>query len=156
MLQFFSFLCICFFALSVKQTGMQGEENVSHTCCYCQLTAEAREISKLGKPHVHCPCDKCNGRATWRMTAWRHLKSESEQSSQALPVKKTHKTLEELQSSSLELLVEHDEHEFEHACVSCFSDTYWRAVRLWLNRRIVYTDSGVLLSDLTTTVYDVL
>ena len=29
-------------------------------------------------------------------------------------------------------------------------------MRLWLNRRIVYTDLGVLLSDLTTTVFDVL
>ena len=31
-----------------------------------------------------------------------------------------------------------------------------RAVRLWLNRRIVYTDLGVLLSDLTTTVFAIL
>ena len=31
-----------------------------------------------------------------------------------------------------------------------------RAVRLWLSRRIVYTDLGVLLSDLTTTAFDVL
>ena len=29
-------------------------------------------------------------------------------------------------------------------------------MRFWLNRRIVYTDLGVLLSDLTTTVFDVL
>ena len=56
---------------------MEVEEDVSLTSCYCQLTAEARDISKKGeKPHVHCPCHKCSGRATWRMTAWRHLQSE--------------------------------------------------------------------------------
>lgn len=63
------FLVYLFFAFCVKRTGMQAEEDFSLTCCHCQLTAEAREISKQGKPHVHCPCDKCNGRATWRMTA---------------------------------------------------------------------------------------
>ena len=81
------FLVYLFFAFCFKRTGMQ-EEDFSLTCCHCQLTAEAREISKHGKPHVHCPCDKCNGRATWRMTAWRHLKSKREQSSQPTPVKK--------------------------------------------------------------------
>ena len=51
---------------------MEVEEDVSVslTSCYCELTAEARDISKKGgKRHVHCPYDKCNGRATWRMTA---------------------------------------------------------------------------------------
>ena len=37
-----------------------------------------------------------------------------------------------------------------------FIDVLSRAVRLWLNRRIVYTDLGLLLSDLTTAVFDVL
>ena len=34
--------------------------------CYCELTAhaDAKEISKEGKPHVHFPCEKCNGRTT--------------------------------------------------------------------------------------------
>ena len=83
------FLVYLFFAFCFKRTGMQEEEeDFSLTCCHCQLSAEAREISKHGKPHVHCPCDKCNGRATWRMTAWRHLKSKREQSSQPTPVKK--------------------------------------------------------------------
>lgn len=62
------------FALSAREKcNMEAEEDVSLTSCYCQLTAEARDISKKGeKPHVHCPCEKCNDRATWRMTAWRH------------------------------------------------------------------------------------
>ena len=62
---------------------MEVEEDVSVslTSCYCQLTAEARDISKKGgKHHVHCPCDECSGRATWRMTAWEHLQSERKQS----------------------------------------------------------------------------
>jgi len=31
-------------------------------------------ISKYGDPHVHYPCEKCQGKATWRMTAWRHMR----------------------------------------------------------------------------------
>ena len=51
-----------------------------HLLPVCELTAEARDISKKGgKRHVHCPYDKCNGRATWHMTAWRHLQSETKQ-----------------------------------------------------------------------------
>ena len=59
-----------------------GEDvSVSLTSCHCQLTTEARDISKKGgKQHVHCPCDECNGRATWRMTARGHLHSERKQS----------------------------------------------------------------------------
>lgn len=76
------FLVFLFFALCLKQTVMEAEGDVSLTCYYCELTADAKEISKEGKPHVHCPCEKCNGRATWRMTAWRHMKSERQQSSQ--------------------------------------------------------------------------
>ena len=58
------FLVYLFFALCLKQTVMEAEGDVSLTCCYCELTADAKEISKEGKPHVHCPCEKCNGRAT--------------------------------------------------------------------------------------------
>lgn len=116
-----------FFALCVyKPNGMQEakEEDFSLTCCHCQLTPEAIEISKQGKPHVHCPCDKCNGKATWRMTAWRHLKSGCEQSSQPTPVKKTRRTLEEPECSTLEPLVEYEEHEFELEHVFRFADSY--------------------------------
>ena len=63
------FLVYLFFALCLKQTVMEAEGDVSLTCCYCELTADAKEISKEGKPHVHCPCEKC-------MTAWGHMKSE--------------------------------------------------------------------------------
>ena len=45
--------------------------------CYCSSSEEARNISKFGDPHVHCPCDKCKGKATWRMTAWRHLQAKN-------------------------------------------------------------------------------
>ena len=60
------FLVYLFFALCLKQTVMEAEGDVSLTCCYCELTAhaDAKEISKEGKPHVHFPCEKCNGRAT--------------------------------------------------------------------------------------------
>ena len=44
--------------------------------CYCTDSAEAVNISKYGDSHVNCPCPKCKGRATWRMTAWRHLNRE--------------------------------------------------------------------------------
>lgn len=103
---------------------MQADEDFSLTCCHCQLTAEAREISKQGKPHVHCPCDKCNGRATWRMTAWRHLKSKREQSSQPIPVKKTRRTSEEPEWSTLEPPVEFEGYEFEPEHVFRFADSY--------------------------------
>ena len=63
------FVVYLFSVFCVIQTGMQADEDFSLTCCHGQLTAEGREISKQGKPHVHCPCDKCNGRATWHMTA---------------------------------------------------------------------------------------
>ena len=53
---FLAYLC---FALCVKQTGMQAGEDFSLTCSHCQLTTEARKISKQGKPHVHCPCEPC-------------------------------------------------------------------------------------------------
>ena len=60
------FLVYLFFALCLKQTVMEAEGDVSLTCCYCELTAhaDAKEISKEGKPRVHCTCEKCNGRAT--------------------------------------------------------------------------------------------
>ena len=41
--------------------------------CFCQDSFEAISISKNGEPHVHCYCDKCKGKATWRMTAWGHM-----------------------------------------------------------------------------------
>lgn len=104
---------------------MEAEEDVSLTSCYCQLTAEARDICKKGeKPHVHCPCEKCNGRATWHMTTWRHLQLERKQSSQPSPAKKTQKTFEELECSTLELPVEYEDHKFQHERVLCFADTY--------------------------------
>ena len=118
------FLVYLFFAFCVKQTGMPAEENFSLTCCHCQLTAEAREISKQGKPRVHCPCDKCNGRATWRMTSWRHLKLKCEQSSQPTLVKNTRRTLEEPEWSTLEPPVEYERHEFEPKHVFRFADSY--------------------------------
>ena len=46
--------------------------------CYCSKSEEARHISKYGNSHVHCSCTNCNGKATWRMTAWRHLKCDVE------------------------------------------------------------------------------
>ena len=111
------FLVYLFFALCLKQTVMEAEGDVSLTCCYCELTADAKEISKEGKPHVHCPCEKC-------MTAWGHMKSERQQSSQPSPAKKARKTLEELDSSTLENLVEYEAHEFELESAFCFEDTY--------------------------------
>lgn len=39
---------------------MQSEDNFPVTSCYCTGNPEAREISHRGKPHVHCPCAKCN------------------------------------------------------------------------------------------------
>ena len=84
----FFFLVYLFSALCVTHTGMQAEEDSLSWCC--QLTTEAREISKGGKPHVHCPCDKCSGKATWRLTAWRYLNSECELSSRPSTVKKNH------------------------------------------------------------------
>ena len=110
------FLVYLFFALCLKQTVMEAEGDVSLTCCYCELTADAKEISKEGKPHVHCPCEKC-------MTAWGHMKSERQQSSQPSPAKKARKTLEELDSSTLENLVEYEAHEFELESAFCFEDT---------------------------------
>lgn len=59
------------------------------------------------------------GRATWRMTAWRHMKSERQQSSQPSPAKKARKTLEELDSSTLANLVEYEAHEFELESAFC-------------------------------------
>ena len=47
--------------------------NAVTSVCFCKNSAEAIDISKNGEPHVHCPCDKCKGKATWRMTAWRHI-----------------------------------------------------------------------------------
>lgn len=111
------FLVYLFFALCLKQTVMEAEGDVSLTCCYCELTADAKEISKEGKPHVHCPCEKC-------MTAWGHMNSERQQSSQPSPAKKARKTLEELDSSTLENLVEYEAHEFELESAFCFEDTY--------------------------------
>lgn len=100
-------------------------EEESLTSCYCQITPEAREISKLGKPHVHCPCDKCNGRATWRMTAWRHFKSGCEQSlTRPTPVKKLRKTSEEPDCSTLDPLVEYEELDFDPEQVFRFEDSY--------------------------------
>lgn len=58
------FLVYLSFASCLKQTAMEAERDISLTCCYCELTADAKEISKEGKPHVHCSCEKCNGRAT--------------------------------------------------------------------------------------------
>ena len=118
------FVVYLFSAFFVIRTGMQADEDFSLTCCHCQLTAEAREISKQRKPHDHCPCDKCNGRATWRMTAWRHLKSKREQSSQPIPVKKTRRTSEEPEWSTLEPPVEFEGHEFEPEHVFRFADSY--------------------------------
>lgn len=92
---------------------MQAEEDFYLTCCHCQLIVEAREISKQGKTHVNCPCDKCNGRATWHMTAWRHLKSKREQPSEPRRVKKKRRTLEEPKWSTLEPPVEYEGHEFK-------------------------------------------
>lgn len=46
--------------------------------CYCSSSEEAKNISKFGDPHVHCPCDKCKGKATWRMTAWRHIQAKDD------------------------------------------------------------------------------
>ena len=43
--------------------------------CFCTDSSEAINITQYGEPHVHCPCDKCKGRATWRMTAWRHMRA---------------------------------------------------------------------------------
>ena len=99
----------------------QPEEDISLTCCYCTKTPEAREISELGKPHVHCPCSKCNGRATWRMTAWRHLKQSS---TQPTPVKKARKALEEPECSPLEPLVEYEEEDFDPEHVFRFAESY--------------------------------
>ena len=110
------FLVYLFFALCLKQTVIEAEGDVSLTCCYCELTADAKEISKEGKPHVHCPCEKC-------MTTWGHMKSERQQSSQPSPAKKARKTLEELDSSTLENLVEYEAHEFELESAFCFEDT---------------------------------
>lgn len=45
--------------------------------CFCKESLEAINISKYGEPHVHCPCDKCKGKATWRMTAWRHTRANN-------------------------------------------------------------------------------
>jgi len=105
---------------------MQPSEEEILTSCYCQITPEAREISKLGKPHVHCPCDKCNGRATWRMTAWRHLQNSRDEGSLTRPssVKKLRKTFEEPKCSTLEPLVEYEELDFDPEQVFCFEDTY--------------------------------
>ena len=43
--------------------------------CFCKDSLEAISFSKYGEPHVHCPCDKCKGRATWRMKTWRHMRA---------------------------------------------------------------------------------
>ena len=95
MLRFFSLLSICFLLFVLYELECKQMKT------FLLLAVIAREISKQGKPHVHCPCDKCNGRATWRMTAWRHLKSKREQSSQPIPVKKTRRTSEEPESGFL-------------------------------------------------------
>ena len=31
--------------------------------CFCTDSSEAINITQYGEPHVHCPCDKCKGRA---------------------------------------------------------------------------------------------
>ena len=48
--------------------------DVVGSACFCRDSSEAIDISKYGDPHVHCPCEKCQGKATWRMTAWRHMR----------------------------------------------------------------------------------
>ena len=104
---------------------MQEQDEISLTCCYCNGTPEAREISQLGKAHVHCPCDKCNGKATWRMTAWRHLKPGCEQpSTHATPVKRARQTLGEPECSPLESIVQYEELDFDPAHIFWFADNY--------------------------------
>ena len=50
--------------------------DVVGSACFCRDSSEAIDIYilKYGDPHVHCPCEKCQGKATWRMTAWRHMR----------------------------------------------------------------------------------
>lgn len=98
-----------------RATRMQSEDELSFTSCYCQITPEAREISQAGKPHVHCPCAKCNGKATWRMTAWRHHKSSQCEHSSTQPKQKRRAVEEDL--------VEYED-EFHSEQVYSFEDSY--------------------------------
>ena len=103
---------------------MQSEDNFPVTSCYCTGNPEAREISHRGKPHVHCPCAKCNGRAVWRMTAWRHLKQSSTELT-CTPVKKARSNaLEEPECSPLEPLMEYEEQDFDPEHVFRFAGSY--------------------------------
>ena len=100
---------------------MQSEDNFPVTSCYCTGTPEAREIRHRGKPHVHCPCAKCKGRAVWHMTAWRHLKQSSTELT-CTPVKKAcSNALEEPECLPLEPIIEYEEQDFDPKPVFWFA-----------------------------------
>ena len=111
-------------ALQSLTNIMQSEDNFPVTSCYCTGTPEAREIRHRGKPHVHCPCAKCKGRAVWRMTAWRHLKQSSTELT-CTPVKKAcSNALEEPECLPLEPLIEYEEQDFDPKPVFWFAGSY--------------------------------
>lgn len=63
LLTFFSIKCDLMASTSIKQGNW----------CTCLDSEEARNISSSGKPHVHCSCFLCKGKAVYPMTAWRHV-----------------------------------------------------------------------------------
>ena len=64
---FFSIKCDLMASTSIKQGNW----------CRCLDSEEARNISSSGKPHVHCLCSLCKGKAVYPMTAWRHVQRAS-------------------------------------------------------------------------------
>ena len=61
---FFSIKCELMASTSIKKQG---------NWCRCLDSEEAKNVSSSGKPHVHCSCLLCKGKAVYPMTAWRHL-----------------------------------------------------------------------------------
>ena len=71
---FFSIKCDLMASTSIKQGNW----------CTCLDSEEARNISSSGKPHVHCSCFICKGKAVYPMTAWRHIQRANRAATETL------------------------------------------------------------------------
>jgi len=45
----------------------------SKSVCHCNDSETAIYVNSKTYGHIHCPCDVCDGKAVYPMTAWRHL-----------------------------------------------------------------------------------
>ena len=71
---FFAIKCDLMASTSIKQGNW----------CTCLDSEEARNISSSGKPHVHCSCSLCKGKAVYPMTAWRHVQRANRATTETL------------------------------------------------------------------------